>query len=74
MVGIIFLGHGCALLLCVAVVHVRDTTMVIDISLRALFFLSGVFYSAAYIPAEFLDYHLMNPIALHRDLSSSGSE
>ncbi len=68
VVGIIFLGHGCALLLCVAVVHVRDTTMVIDISLRALFFLSGVFYSAAYIPAEFLNYHLMNPIASYIEI------
>ena len=57
-----------SLLLCVAVVHVRDTTMVIDISLRALFFLSGVFYSAAYIPSEYLDYHLMNPIASYIEI------
>ena len=39
--------------------------MVVDIGLRALFFLSGVFYSATYIPAEYLDYHLMNPVATY---------
>jgi ABC-type polysaccharide/polyol phosphate export permease len=66
--GIILLGHGCSLFLCIAVVHVRDTTMIIDISLRALFFLSGVFYSAAYIPEEYLGYHLLNPIAAYIEI------
>jgi len=66
--GIILLAHGISQILCIAVVFVRDTSMVVDIGLRALFFLSGVFYSAAHIPGRYLDYHLMNPIAAYIEI------
>ncbi len=66
--GIILLAHGVSQILCIAVVFVRDTTMVVDIGLRALFFLSGVFYSAAYIPEKYLNYHLMNPVATYIEI------
>ena len=66
--GIILLAHGLSLMLCIIVVFVRDMNMVVDIGLRALFFLSGVFYSATYIPAEYLDYHLMNPVATYIEI------
>lgn len=66
--GIILLAHGFSLILCIIVVFIRDMNMVVDIGLRALFFLSGVFYSATYIPDEYLDYHLMNPIATYIEI------
>jgi ABC-type polysaccharide/polyol phosphate export permease len=68
ILGIILLAHGFSLMLCIIVVFVRDMNMVVDIGLRALFFLSGVFYSATYIPSKYLDYHLMNPVATYIEI------
>lgn len=67
--GIIILAHGCSLFLSIMSVYLRDTAMILEISLRALFFLSGVFYAAQHIPAGYIDYHMMNPIAVYIEIA-----
>lgn len=42
--------------------------MLIDVTLRALFFLSGVFYSASHMPEEYLKYHMLNPVAVYIEI------
>ena len=33
-----------------------------------MFFISGVFFSAEHIPEEFLEWHLLNPVATYLEL------
>ena len=50
-------------------VRIRDTKQVIDLILRAAFFLSGVFFGAEHIPPEHLDTFLLNPIAVFLEMA-----
>ena len=49
-------------------VKVRDTKQVIDLILRAAFFLSGVFFGAEHIPPENLETFLLNPVAVFLEM------
>ena len=64
MVSAVMLAQGIGMMASMLHVRLRDTGQVIALLLRAAFFLSGVFYTAEHIPAEYLELHLSNPIAV----------
>ena len=64
MVSGIAMAQGIGMAAAPIHVRIRDTKQVIDLSLRAAFFLSGVFFGAEHIPPEHLDIFLANPIAV----------
>ncbi len=69
--GITLLGFGLGAIASMLHVRIRDTGQVVQLLMRAGFFLSGVFYSAEHIPEEILDIHLMNPIAVYIEMARS---
>ncbi len=73
MVGITFLGFGFGLLASMLHVRVRDTGQVVQLLLRAGFFLSGVFFSVEHIPAEYVNLHLSNPVAVYIEMARSAA-
>ncbi len=56
------LGLGLGSLACVAATMFTDTTQVVPIVLRPLYFISGIFFSVERLPAEYRDYLLWNPV------------
>ena len=68
MVCLILMAQGFGMLTASIQVRVRDTKQVVDLILRAAFFLSGVFFGAEHIPPENLDTFLMNPIAVFLEM------
>jgi len=66
--GIALLAHGISMMTSIVNVYIPDTFMLIDVALRALFFLSGVFYSASHMPDDYLKYHMLNPVAVYIEI------
>ena len=64
MICSILMAQGFGMMTASIQVRIRDTKQVIDLILRAAFFLSGVFYGAEHIPPEHLGTFLLNPIAV----------
>lgn len=69
MVSAVVLAQGIGMIASILHVRIRDTKQVIDLLLRAAFFLSGVFYGAEHIPVEWLDVYLLNPIAVYIEMA-----
>lgn len=68
MICLILMAQGFGMLTASIQVRIRDTKQVVDLILRAAFFLSGVFFGAEHIPSENLDTFLMNPIAVFLEM------
>ena len=68
ILGIVLLALGIGFITSILHAHIRDTGQVIGLLLRAMFFISGVFFSAEHIPEEFLEWHLLNPVATYLEL------
>jgi len=69
--GVSMLALGLGFITSVIQVRVRDLSQFVSIILRAGFFLSGVFYGAEHVPEEWLDLHLLNPVATNIELARS---
>lgn len=69
MIFSIMMAQGLGMMTASIQVRVRDTKQVIDLILRAAFFLSGVFFGAEHIPPEHLDTFLLNPIAVFLEMA-----
>ena len=69
MCSAILLAQGIGMMTASVQVRIRDTKQVIDLILRAAFFLSGVFFGAEHIPPEYLEIFLMNPIAVYIEMA-----
>lgn len=69
MCSAILLAQGIGMMTASVQVRIRDTKQVIDLILRAAFFLSGVFFGAEHIPPEYLEIFLMNPIAVYIEIA-----
>ena len=65
----IMMAQGFGMMTASIQVRIRDTKQVIDLILRAAFFLSGVFFGAEHIPPEHLDTFLLNPIAVFLEMA-----
>jgi len=72
MIFSVLMGLGFGMAAAVIQVRIRDVRQVIDLILRAAFFLSGVFFTADIIPEDKLDLYLMNPIAVFIEMARSG--
>ena len=68
MISIMIMGQGLGMMFASLQVRIRDVKQVIDLILRAAFFLSGVFFGAEHIPPEHLDTFLLNPIAVFLEM------
>jgi len=69
MVSAILLAQGIGMMTASIQVRIRDTKQVVDLILRAAFFLSGVFFGAEHIPPEYLDLFLLNPVAVYIEMA-----
>ena len=69
MICSIMMAQGFGMMPASIQVRVRDTKQVVDLILRAAFFLSGVFFGAEHIPAEHLETFLLNPIAVFLEMA-----
>jgi lipopolysaccharide transport system permease protein len=69
IIGIMLFAQGLGMIASMIHVRLRDTGQIIQLILRAAFFLSGVFYSAEHIPPEYLHLHLSNPIAVYIEMA-----
>ena len=69
MVSAILLAQGIGMMTASIQVRIRDTKQVVDLILRAAFFLSGVFFGAEHIPPEYLDIFLLNPVAVYIEMA-----
>ena len=69
MFSAILLAQGIGMMTASIQVRIRDTKQVVDLILRAAFFLSGVFFGAEHIPPEYLDIFLMNPVAVYIEMA-----
>ena len=69
MISAIMLAQGIGMLTASLQVRIRDTRQVIDLVLRAAFFLSGVFFGAEHIPAEYLELFFLNPVAVYIEMA-----
>lgn len=65
----IIMAQGIGMMTASIQVRIRDTKQVVDLVLRAAFFLSGVFFGAEHIPPEHLDTFLLNPIAVFLEMA-----
>ena len=72
MISCILLGQGLGMIASVIQVRIRDLKQVIDLLLRAGFFLSGVFFGAEIIPKEHLELYFLNPIAVLIEMARAG--
>ena len=68
-ISAILFAQGLGMILVIVHVRLRDTEQVIALIIRAGFYLSGVFYGAEMIPAEYLHIFLANPIAVFIEMS-----
>jgi lipopolysaccharide transport system permease protein len=64
MLGMSLLGLGLGLITSVIHARIRDVNQLVNITTRAGFFLSGVFYSMDLIPDEWLHVYTWNPMAV----------
>ena len=64
MLGVSVFATGLGFMLAPLQARIRDTEQMVNIVNRAGFFLSGVFYSIAYIPDEYVDLYTLNPVAV----------
>ena len=71
MISSVMLGQGLGMIAAVIQVRIRDLKQVIDLLVRAGFFLSGVFFGAEIIPPEYLELYFMNPIAVYIEMARS---
>lgn len=69
MCSAILLAQGIGMMAASVQVRIRDIKQVIDLILRAAFFLSGVFFGAEHIPPEHLEIFFMNPIAVYIEMA-----
>ena len=69
MCSALLLAQGVGMMAASIQVRIRDTKQVIDLILRAAFFLSGVFFGAEHIPPEYLEIFLLNPIAVYIEMA-----
>ena len=69
MICSIMMAQGFGMMTASIQVRVRDTKQVVDLILRAAFFLSGVFFGAEHIPPEHLETFLLNPIAVFLEMA-----
>lgn len=69
MISAIMMAQGIGMLTASLQVRIRDTKQVIDLILRAAFFLSGVFFGAEHIPPEYLDLFFLNPVAVYIEMA-----
>ena len=69
MICSIMMAQGFGMMTASIQVRVRDIKQVVDLILRAAFFLSGVFFGAEHIPAEHLETFLLNPIAVFLEMA-----
>lgn len=69
MICSIMMAQGFGMMTASLQVRIRDTKQIIDLILRAAFFLSGVFFGAEHIPPEHLDTFLLNPIAVFLEMA-----
>lgn len=72
MISCTLLGQGLGMMAAVIQVRIRDLKQVIDLLVRAGFFLSGVFFGAEIIPEKYLDIYLLNPIAVYIEMARGG--
>ena len=72
MLSCIILGQGLGMIASVIQARIRDLKQVIDLLLRAGFFLSGVFFGAEIIPKEHLGLYFYNPIAVFIEMARAG--
>ena len=72
MLACTLLGQGFGMIAAVIQVRIRDLKQVIDLIVRAGFFLSGVFFGAEIIPTDYLDIYLLNPVAVYIELARGG--
>ena len=72
MISCTLLGQGLGMIAAVIQVRIRDLKQVIDLLVRAAFFLSGVFFGAEIIPEKYLDIYLLNPIAVYIEMARGG--
>jgi len=68
MLSLVLMAQGLGMMTASIQVKIRDTKQVVDLVLRAAFFLSGVFFGAEHIPQENLDTFLINPIAVFLEM------
>lgn len=68
----VLLGQGFGMIASVIQVRLRDLKQVIDLIVRAGFFLSGVFFGAEIIPAEYLELYFYNPLAVYIEMARAG--
>lgn len=71
MICSVMLGQGLGMIAAVIQVRIRDLKQIIDLVVRAGFFLSGVFFGAEIIPPEHLELYFMNPIAVYIEMARS---
>ena len=69
MISAIMMAQGIGMLTASLQVRIRDTKQIIDLVLRAAFFLSGVFFGAEHIPAEYLELFFLNPVAVYIEMA-----
>ena len=63
------LGLGLGMIASIAQVRIRDIKQLVQVILRASFFISGVFYGAEHVPSKWLHIHFLNPVAVFIELS-----
>ncbi len=68
MLCLVLMAQGFGMMTASIQVKIRDTKQVVDLVLRAAFFLSGVFFGAEHIPPENLDTFLLNPVAVFLEM------
>ncbi|MAL64681.1 MAG: hypothetical protein CMF94_01120 [Candidatus Marinimicrobia bacterium] len=67
--GVGMLGLGFGMITSILQVKIRDVSQLVQVLLRGAFFISGVFYGAEHVPSQWLDVHLLNPVAVFIELS-----
>jgi len=71
IISTLIFAQGIGMMMASIQVRIRDVKQVVDLILRAAFFLSGVFFGAEHIPPEHLDLFLLNPIAVFIEMARS---
>lgn len=69
MVAAVIFGQGLGMIAAIVQVKFRDLKQIVDLIVRAGFFLSGVFFGAEIIPEDKLDLFFYNPIAVFIEMS-----
>ena len=69
MLGVGMFAVGVGMITAILQVRIRDVSQIVGLMLRAGFFLSGVMFTASDVPAQWLDVHLSNPMAVYIEMS-----